>query len=61
MRTDAQRRADNKYKKNHSVVKTIRFYDSEKKLLDHAMKEGSFAGYVKKLIRKDMGEIGKGE
>ena len=53
-RTDAQKRADNKYKKSNSIVKTIRFYKRDKDMLDYVTSKGSFSGYVKHLIREDM-------
>lgn len=52
--TDAQKAANERYRKGNVTQKTIRFYRSEDDILAWAMKQPDFAGYVKDLIRADM-------
>lgn len=52
--SDAQKAANEKYRKANVTQKTIRFYPSEADILAWAMDKPNFAGYVKNLIRKDM-------
>ena len=52
--SDAQRAANERYRKANVTQKTIRFYPSEADVLAWAMEQPNFAGYVKGLIRKDM-------
>lgn len=52
--SDAQKAANEKYRKANVTQKTIRFYPSEADILAWAMDQPNFAGYVKDLIRKDM-------
>ena len=52
--TEAQKAANEKYRKANVVQKTIRFYPKEADILDWAMAQPNFAGYVKDLIRADM-------
>lgn len=52
--SDAQKAANERYRKANVVQKTIRFYPSESDVLEWAMSQPNFAGYVKDLIRADM-------
>lgn len=52
--TDAQRRASAKYARNNVVQKVVKFYPTERDLLDYIERQGAFATYVKRLIREDM-------
>ena len=52
--SDAQKAANERYRKANVVQKTIRFYPSESDVLKWAMSQPNFAGYVKDLIRADM-------
>lgn len=52
--TDAQKRANERYRKASVTQKTIRFYPTEADILEWAMTQPNFAGYVKGLIRADM-------
>lgn len=51
--TDAQKRADAKYKREHTKTMTIRFFESDMGLLDHIKGHGG-STYVKSLVRDDM-------
>lgn len=52
--SDAQKAANERYRKANVTQKTIRFYPSEDDILAWAMQQPNFAGYVKDLIRADM-------
>jgi hypothetical protein len=52
--SEAQKAANERYRKANVTQKTIRFYPSEAEELAWAMDQGNFAGYVKGLIRADM-------
>ena len=52
--TDAQREANERYRKANVTQKTIRFYPTEADILEWANAQTNFAGYVKGLIRADM-------
>ena len=54
MQTDAQKRADRKYKAEKTKQLIVRFYPSEMELYNHVTGMESMQGYVKSLIRKDM-------
>ena len=52
--TDAQKAANERYRKANVTQKTIRFYPAEADILAWAQEQPNFAGYVKDLIRADM-------
>lgn len=52
--TDAQKEANERYRRANVTQKTIRFYPTEVDILAWAMEQPNFAGYVKGLIRADM-------
>ena len=52
--SDAQKAANERYRKANVTQKTIRFYPAEADILAWAMEQPNFAGYVKGLIRADM-------
>lgn len=52
--TEAQKKANERYRKANVTQKTIRFYPAEADVLAWAMQQPNFAGYVKDLIRADM-------
>ena len=52
--TEAQREANERYRKANVTQKTVRFYPTEADILAWAMEQPNFAGYVKDLIRADM-------
>ena len=52
--TEAQRRADRKYKAEKTKQLIVRFYPSEMELYNHVTGMESMQGYVKSLIRRDM-------
>ena len=54
--SDAQKAANERYRKANVTQKTIRFYPTEADILEWAMSQPNFAGYVKGLIRQDMDE-----
>ena len=52
--SEAQRAANERYRKANVTQKTIRFYPGDADVLAWAMEQPNFAGYVKGLIRRDM-------
>lgn len=54
MQTDAQKRADRKYKAEKTKQLIVRFYPSEMALYNHVTGMESMQGYIKRLIREDM-------
>ena len=58
--TDAQKAANERYRKANVTQKTVRFYPAEADILAWASGQPNFAGYVKGLIRADM-EARRGE
>ena len=64
MRTEAQKRADKKYRqtKEKDMKKTLRVdlrYATDSDILEHLEKQGNVAGYVKALIRADIAKGGE--
>lgn len=54
--TDARKRADAKYKREKTTQLSIRFYNTtERELIDHLQAQPNKAGYIKRLIKQDMG------
>jgi len=58
MRSEATKRADAKYKAEKTTQLTLRFYPSDADVLAHLQKQDSKQGYIKRLIREDMGRSG---
>lgn len=52
--TDAQKRAQAKYKKANVTQKVVTFGVNERDLLEHVQAQPNQAGYIKRLIREDM-------
>ena len=48
-------RADMKYKAEKTKRVTLRFYPADEDVYAHLQKQDSMQGYVKRLIREDMG------
>lgn len=56
-RSEAQKKADAKYQKEKTTVKTVKFFNSnDEDILQYIKSKKSFNAYVKDLIRKDMKE-----
>lgn len=64
MLTDAQRRAQAKYNREHVRNANVRFYPADAELWEWVHSQGNVAGYLKGLARADMearrGEVGEG-
>ena len=60
MVSDAQKRAEAKYKKESTHPFTMRFFPADEELWQHLQKQPRKAEYVKRLIRQDM-EATQGE
>ena len=58
--SDAQKRANEKYRKENVNQTTVRFYPSEQDLWEWLGKQENKAGYIKNLIAKDMAKSGGG-
>ena len=54
-RSDAQRKADAKYKREHTKQALVRFYPDDEELWEWLQQQPNKAGYIKGLIREDMG------
>lgn len=54
MATEAQKRARDKYNREHKKVITIGFYPKDAELLNHLNAQANKAGYIKSLIQKDL-------
>ena len=52
----AQARANSRYRSKNCKQVTVQFYPSDMELYEHVCKQGSKAGYIKRLIREDMEE-----
>lgn len=52
--SDAQKRANEKYKKESVVRKVVQFYPTDSDLLAWVESRGNVQGYIKQLIREDM-------
>lgn len=53
-RSEAQKRADLKYKKEKAKRQYIEFYGTDVDLWEHLQKQPQKQTYIKDLIRKDM-------
>lgn len=54
MVSEAQKRADAKYKKEKTHQLAIRFFPKDERLWEHLQKQPRKAEYIKRLIEKDM-------
>lgn len=54
MRTEAQKRADKKYKAEKVKKMLLEFYPTDAELLEHLEKQPKKQTYIKNLIREDM-------
>lgn len=54
MATEAEKKAKNKYAKEKCTLLPIRFYPSEKDIIEHLKLQKPTATYIKGLIRADM-------
>lgn len=54
MVSDAQKRADAKYKREKTQQFAFRFFPKDRALWDHLQKQPNKAEYIKSLIRADM-------
>jgi hypothetical protein len=52
--SDAQRRADEKYKREKTNVAVVRFYPAESELYEWLRRHPNKQGYIKALLREDM-------
>lgn len=55
MPTEAQKRADRKYKAEKTQQIIVRFYPTERDLIEHMDRQDNKQGYIKSLIRADIG------
>lgn len=51
---DAQKRANEKYRKEKAKHVAVRFYPGDQELYEFLKAKENVAGYIKKLIRADM-------
>lgn len=54
MPTEAQKRADRKYKAEKTQQVIVRFYPTERDLVEHMDRQDNKQGYIKSLIRADI-------
>lgn len=54
-RTDAQRKADAKHKRERTRQVLVRFYPADEELWEWLQRQPNKAGYLKRLVREDMG------
>lgn len=54
MATEAQLRANAKYKRNNVKKVLLEFYESDMELYEHIQKQEKKQTYIKELIRRDM-------
>ena len=52
--SDAQKRADAKYKKEKTKQIAFRFFPKEQDIYEHLCRQENKAQYIKRLIREDM-------
>lgn len=53
-RSEAAKKADQKYKAEKTTQLVIRFYPKDADILEHLQAQDSKQGYIKRLIREDM-------
>ena len=58
--SDAQKKANEAYRRKSVKQTTLRFYPAEAELWEHLCEQENKAGYLKELIRKDMEEQDQG-
>lgn len=51
---DCQKRANKKYKDNHSKTITVAFYQPDLDVANWLLEKGNVNGYIKNLLRKQM-------
>ena len=54
MKTEAQKKAENKYKKEKVMRTQLDFYSTDQDIIEHLKTVGNRQGYIKDLIRADM-------
>jgi hypothetical protein len=54
MTSDAQKRANARYKKSKTKQLCLRFFKSDEDLWEHLQTKSNKQGYIKGLIRKDI-------
>lgn len=57
-RSEAQKRADGRYRKARTAQVVVRMYPSDGDLLEWLRSKDSMQGYIKRLIREDMERSG---
>ena len=57
MVSEAQKRANEKYRKENVKQISVRFYPGEQDLFEHVKAQENIAGYIKQLVRQDMGKL----
>lgn len=53
-RSEAARKADQRYKAEKTKQMVVRFYPAESEIYEHLQSQGNKQGYIKRLIREDM-------
>lgn len=56
MESEAQKRANAKYRRENTKVVAVRFYPSEMDILEFLDKQGGRASYIKAVLREKMEE-----
>lgn len=54
MKTEAQKKAENKYKKEKVIRTQLDFYSTDQDIIEHLNTVGNRQGYIKDLIRADI-------
>ncbi len=54
MTSEAQKRADLRYKKRHTKQFCIRFFEGDSEVWEHLQKQQNKQGYIKHLIWEDI-------
>ena len=54
-RSEAAKKADQRYKAEKTKQLVVRFYPADADVLEHLQAQESKQGYIKRLIREDMG------
>lgn len=54
MVSDAQKRANEKYRRENVKQISVRFYPNEQDIYEHVKAQENVAGYIKELIRQDL-------
>lgn len=55
--SEAQKRANEKYRKENVNQTTVRFYPSEQAIWEYLKTKENKAGYIKELIKADMESV----